>query len=195
MADSQDMSNAPQFQPRSVDASLYAKNLLRHLPNRVAPSGDGCWIWTGAVQGFGYGSVTFNDGVKRRMRPVHRLVYELCVGPITDGKNVLHRCDVPRCCRPDHLFLGTQRENVHDCLSKERHRTRSSPANEANPNAKLTADDVRDIRRKARSGTPLVQLQRDYRLSRAGVSRIVNGKAWAHLDMAGSAVFTDGGGI
>lgn len=81
---------------------------------------DGCWIWTGGTQRGGYGH--FN---KRSDDPVtswraHRVAYELSVGPIPDGMNLCHTCDNRKCVRPDHMFLGMQKDNIADMYSKGR---------------------------------------------------------------------------
>ena len=90
---------------------------MDRLWSRVDKTGD-CWVWTGATTTAGYGEIRFGGKVVR----VHRLVYELTVGPIPEGMGVLHRCDNPPCCRPDHLFLGTQRDNARDMVAKGRKR-------------------------------------------------------------------------
>lgn len=86
----------------------------------------GCWVWTGAVR-MGYGVIGL-DGFKHRI-DVHRLSWEMHVGPIPAGLWVLHKCDAKypagdtsyrRCLRPNHLFLGTPRENTHDMMAKGR---------------------------------------------------------------------------
>lgn len=84
--------------------------------------GDSCWLWTGSTQSSGYGQLHQGDGENRRAFLAHRLSYEHFVGPIPADKCVLHRCDTPRCVRPDHLFLGTRRDNVADMNKKGRRR-------------------------------------------------------------------------
>lgn len=92
--------------------------------SRVDKTGD-CWVWTGATVHNGYGTISVNNRLVR----THRLAYELTHGPIPAGMKVLHTCDNPPCCRPDHLFLGTDKDNVHDAVDKGRHVVpRVSPA-------------------------------------------------------------------
>lgn len=74
--------------------------------------GDSCWIWMGSLGTNGYGQF----GGKR----AHRIAYETANGPLPAGLYVCHRCDNPRCVRPEHLFLGTQRDNIHDAMRKGR---------------------------------------------------------------------------
>ncbi len=78
---------------------------------------DSCWLWTGYVTTRGYGYIGF---LKRRWL-AHRLFYTAFKGPIPDGLMVCHSCDVPACVNLDHLWLGSQGENVMDCLRKGRH--------------------------------------------------------------------------
>ena len=77
----------------------------------------GCWIWTGALNRHrGYGRLRFKD----KEIKAHRYSWELHNGPIPDGLQVLHKCDTPACVNPDHLWLGTHKENMHDCIKKGR---------------------------------------------------------------------------
>jgi HNH endonuclease len=83
-----------------------------------ARQGPGCWDWQRAVNSVGYGRIARNG---TRVY-AHRAAYELAYGPIPKDMCVLHSCDNRRCVRPDHLFLGTKRDNMLDMAAKGRWR-------------------------------------------------------------------------
>lgn len=90
-----------------------ARKRQRPLPERIGAkleyqSDTGCWVWTGATNGSGYGMI----GVGQRKKYVHRATYEIARGPIPDGLMIDHLCRNPICCRPDHLEAVTNRENT-----------------------------------------------------------------------------------
>jgi hypothetical protein len=79
---------------------------------------DGCWLWTGASTWQGYGLIHHHG--RRGMVSVHRLSWTIANGGIPAGLQVLHRCDNPPCVNPDHLWLGTNADNIADKLAKGR---------------------------------------------------------------------------
>lgn len=77
---------------------------------------SGCWLWIAAAKPPGYGVI----GVNGRCSSAHRVSWQLHNGPIPRGMHVCHRCDVPACVNPDHLWLGSHRENMADMVAKGR---------------------------------------------------------------------------
>ena len=78
----------------------------------------GCWLWEGTYLDKGYGCFSINNKSKR----AHRVSWELYRGGIPKGLHVLHHCDTPECVNPNHLFLGTNQDNVNDATKKRRHK-------------------------------------------------------------------------
>lgn len=95
--------------------------LYRRFTNKVLLSSSGCWIWGGSLDkdGYGYITITNEDGTRSTLK-IHRLAFTLFVGVIPVGLNVLHSCDVRNCCAPEHLFLGSQQDNMRDMFAKGR---------------------------------------------------------------------------
>lgn len=97
----------------------------------------GCWLWTGTANERGYGRV-YSGG---RMWVAHRLSWTQANGPIPSGMFVCHKCDTPACVNPDHLFLGSPRDNVLDMVAKGRHR--ESKKTHCTKGHELIGDNVR----------------------------------------------------
>lgn len=129
---------------------------------------EGCWEWAAAIGGKGYGHFWFEG----RPRPASQVSHILYVGPIHSGLFVLHRCDNRKCVRPDHLFLGTNQENVSDMVAKNR-----QAKGTALGTAKLTEAAARAIRQDPRSQRTI---GREYGVSHTVVGQIKSGLIWRH---------------
>lgn len=128
-----------------------------------------CWLWTGFIKKSGYG--LYN---KKR---VHRIAYELFKGHIPKGMFVCHSCDVRNCVNPDHLWLGTNKDNLNDMKIKGR-----GPRGEKQGRSKLTEKQVIEIRKKyiPRKRTTY-DLAKEYGINQSMVYTIISRKTWKHL--------------
>lgn len=140
------------------------------IKNNVAiDTGTGCWNWTGKLNGNGYGRVAVGRGGVL----MHRASWEIVNGPIPKGMGALHKCDNPKCVNPDHIFLGTQEDNMKDMAAKHR-----SSCGVRRYNAKLSEEAVRHIREDDRVSSAIAM---DYGVSRRLISGIKNLERWGHV--------------
>lgn len=152
-----------------VDYGSPIENRLRHHGWTVTD--EGCWEWGASRNKKGYGTLgTMGQGTL-----VHRLAYELWVGPIPDGMKILHRCDNPPCMNPEHLRAGTQAENVTDMVEKGRLAVGTARA------AKLSESDVVDIRWAYKMGASIPDLVVAYPVGYTAIRDIVLNLTWKHL--------------
>ena len=144
---------------------------------------SGCWLWMRNINSYGYGNLYGrNQAGKAVNYAAHRVSYELHCGPIPQGMVVCHRCDVRSCVNPAHLFVGTQGDNVRDCIQKGRKAPlRPFSCGEDGINAKLTEGDVRAIRHARASGRTLVSIAAEFGVDHTSVSLIARRKTWAHV--------------
>lgn len=128
---------------------------------------EGCWTWLASKSRRGYGQFNYQG----RSVQAHRLAYQFAVGPIPEGMQVCHHCDNPPCVNPTHLFLGTNGDNVRDCVQKGRHGF--------DPQAKITRADAETIRRRyAAGGVTQRGLGREYGITHGEVWNILSGQRW-----------------
>jgi hypothetical protein len=142
---------------------------------RFFEKSEGCWEWRGTRRRSGHGS--FN-AVGNRPVLAHRYAWELQNGPIPDGMCVCHRCDNPPCVNPAHLFLGTQRDNVRDMRQKGRGRGLRHGAGAANNSAKLTAEQVREIRARLAAGEGRKSIAPEYGVHFETISTVGRRDSW-----------------
>ena len=139
---------------------------------------SGCWIFMGCVNRYGYGRIGIGHD---RVELAHRVTYAHHVGGIAEGLNVLHRCDVPACVNPAHLFAGDQMANVRDMREKGRHSNPPLHYGEQQHCAVLTEPQVVEIRRRRANGETGVALARAFDVSPSTISLIHKRKKWKHL--------------
>ncbi len=157
---------------------------------------DGCWEWTGG--GHPYARLK----AEGHTRQASHISWELAYGPIPSGVQICHHCDNPHCVRPDHLFLGTQRDNLADASAKGRLRTRDAGnrgnglSGERHPNrihpermargehhgrAKMTEEGVIEARRLSAEGWTLARLSERYGVLITTLSMIIRRETWQHV--------------
>lgn len=131
-----------------------------------------CWEWLGALCSDGYGSFLFNGKVEG----AHRIAWILTYREIPKDKIIMHKCNNPKCCNPNHLKLGTHKENTKQKLDEGRD---ADVTGENNPNSKLNWIDINEIRRKhdnLRTKTRVLSIE--YNVSEGEIIRIVNNEVW-----------------
>jgi hypothetical protein len=149
-------------------------SLRGELMKYTEPNERGCWEWTGTRFSQGYGRIAYLN----RSLKAHRVAYELFVGPIPEGKLVCHACDNPPCVNPEHLFLGTDLENLQDAARKGR----KDHKGEKNSRVKITEFIVKQIREDYAVGDIMQQdLADKYGVTQMTISNIVTRRTWKHI--------------
>jgi hypothetical protein len=150
---------------------------LRFHEKYIPEPNTGCWLWIAAQYYNRYGVFRFNG----KNTGAHRVSYEIHYGPFDKSLFVCHKCDIKECVNPDHLFLGTHKENMKDCINKGRFKTGRTDGT-FNPNVSLSEKDVLNIRRefckKKRNGRILAK---KYGVSPQNICSIVKRKLWKHI--------------
>jgi hypothetical protein len=137
---------------------------------------DSCWLWKGKPDTSGYGR--FSPDGRPTSQGAHRVSWQWFRGPIPDDMSVLHRCDVPLCVNPDHLFLGTRGDNNRDRAQKGRN---GDVRGEKVGTSRLTAHQVVEIRRLLSEKVSQYEIADRFGVSQMTVSRIHRRESWAHL--------------
>lgn len=158
---------------------------LKRFWSKVNKSGE-CWIWTASKRNKGYGAFVYpsldGDIIQGR---AHRFSWEIHFGPIPEGLCVLHKCDIPACVNPEHLFLGTKADNNRDLYEKGHHRCGTSktpvelckyPKGEKHWNYHIDSGILIALKEDRRNGMSYGKLVKKYSISLCHIWRICNGK-------------------
>lgn len=150
------------------------ERFLLHID--IPENPNDCWIWKGHKNNQGYGQFDIHT----KKWAAHRLSYTIFIGNIPKGMFILHRCDIPACVNPSHLFLGTQKDNMLDAQSKNRLFIPNSRG-EQNGRNKLTEQDIYDIREMIEQGYYLREIADKFGVGISTIFDIKSGKNWGWL--------------
>jgi hypothetical protein len=155
--------------PHQVKSRYQVKSISKRetFLSKIKIEDDGCWNWTGVVNGWGYGRLAYQS----THQAAHRYAYEEFIGPIPEDKCVCHRCDNPSCVNPEHLFLGTLADNSQDMVRKGRHIG----------SRKLNEEKVRVIRQLIARGVKHKDIASTYGVTRSAIGNIATKTTWAHV--------------
>ncbi len=137
----------------------------------------GCWEWQLSTNRSGYGQMRLRTNTGWTMALVHRVIYAATKGEIPDGVNICHSCDTPRCCAPEHLFAGSQLDNIRDAVQKGRiqHGSRHYQTN-------LTESQIPLIVEALNAGELFASIADRFNASIAQIQSIACGKTWKHVN-------------
>lgn len=150
--------------------------LRTRFTNKIKIDRKGCYIWTGEIHKIGYG--LFRP-TQNKYQLAHRVSYWLFKGAIPVGLCVCHKCDVRSCVNPNHLFLGTHKENMQDAVKKGRFK---SNGGEFNPRATLKDSQVKEIKLLIGKGVKDKELSLHFNTTVSAISHIRHGYAWRKVE-------------
>lgn len=146
------------------------RDLATRFWEKVDKRGN-CWIWTASTLKTGYGCIRIDQKTIR----AHRVAYELCVGPVPQGRLLRHSCDNKRCVNPSHLIPGTKCDNAVDAVLRGQHRV-----GERDTKARLSNADVAVIRIALADGVTGRALAQRFNVDESHISHIKHGKSRKH---------------
>jgi len=160
----------------SLDCRIVINNIQEKLKYYSKINENGCWEWQRAKIHNGYGRVYVKH--KNKDELTHRASWEAFVGEIKEGMQINHKCHNRACINPDHLYLGTQKENVRDMLLAGRGNV---PKGSDCINSKLTEDKVKLIKKMLNEGKRSCDIAIQFNISRSTIWNIKYGKTWKHI--------------
>ena len=172
MIESTESVQQPQIGVKTLEIEVTEHLKAKFWPKVKQGAPDECWPWTGSLNSKGYGHFR----ISKRIAVAHRVSYTIHFGPIPQGLFICHRCDNPVCVNPNHLFAGTNRENVDDMLSKGR-----QCRGEDHQLAKLSDEKIGEIRMRWATRLTQQKLADEYGISVGALNIALYHKTWKHL--------------
>ena len=145
---------------------------------------DGCWIWDGPMGTVGYGQTKFRNP-SRGPEFAHRLAFTTWVRSLARGEYVLHHCDKKACINPDHLWPGTQKDNIRDAIAKGRFVNPPLMRGENQCLHKLRESDIPVIRRRLTNGESCELVARDYGVCSSTIGHVGTRHTWGWVPEVG----------
>ena len=156
------------------------RQLQQRFDEKYMPAPNtGCWLWLGYLT-CGYGRFKVHEPGGMVARPAHRISYQLHVGPIPAGMDILHACNEPSCVNPAHLRPGTDIENTADKMKAGR---QARIIGTAHSRSKLTDSLVMTLRARHGAGETGSALAREVGVSSSVMSRVLRGLNWRHVPL------------
>jgi len=158
----------------SINRKNYDEDMRNKIKSYIEINDNDCWVWKKSKQKQGYGVITY----KRKVQLAHRVSFKIFNGYLPDDLYVCHKCDNPSCCNPDHLFLGTNSDNIKDAFSKGRV---YRPKGEDHYYSKLKESDVVEIRELAKKNVDKQKIADKFKISLSHADNVIRRRSWKHV--------------
>lgn len=165
----------------SLGANLTFEEYYEHTRKRLLKGikeNNGCWEWQGSLNNKGYPFQSWGQKPNKKKTTLHRVSYLVWKGEIEKGKCVLHKCDNPKCINPEHLYIGTYKDNTKDVLDRGRG---NAPKGSKAGMSKLTEWQVVEIRKMREEGKTLKEIGDHFSMTGANICDICKRKTWKHV--------------
>ncbi len=153
---------------------FFKQTLKEGFEKHVIRNDKGCWDWKGSVQRYGQMSYDY------KKITAHRASWIIHFGEIPEGMYVCHKCDNTKCSNPEHLFLGTAKDNIQDCINKKRIKGYARRG-EKNSKCKLKEVDVLEIKKLLKTNITQDEIAKKFNVTQVAISKIKCNKNWRSI--------------